>query len=210
MPSISITLIFFVILFLIAAIFNSIKLFKSSVLQLLHSEDESDNVKVKPMNSVVKAILAIILLVIGYSAIINIKLTMIAGLFIGMITITAGTYLLFMAFIPTLIDVLLKNRKIKEKGLNVFTLSQLSFRVKELTKVLVTVAMLIALSAGAISSGMAFKNNAKFIAEDIDYYDVVLNNPTAQENSIIGKIDAKEKLEYRYKKDKLNILFHYS
>lgn len=210
MPSISITLIFFVILFLIAAIFNSIKLFKSSVLQLLHSEDESDNVKVKPMNSVVKAILAIILLVIGYSAIINIKLTMIAGLFIGMITITAGTYLLFMAFIPTLIDVLLKNRRIKEKGLNVFTFSQLSFRVKELTKVLVTVAMLIALSAGAISSGMAFKNNAKFIAEDIDYYDVVLNNPTAQENSIIGKIDAKEKLEYRYKKDKLNILFHYS
>ena len=207
MPSISITCIFFVILFLIAAIFNSIKLFKSSVLQLLHAENKSENVKIKPMNSIFKAILAIILLVIGYMSIINIKVTMMAGLFIGMITITAGTYLLFMAFIPTLIDVLLKNRKIKEKGLNVFTLSQLSFRVKELTKVLATVAMLIALSAGAISSGMAFKNNAKFIAENIDYYDVVLNNPTAQENSIIGKIDAKEKLEYRYKKDKQYIYY---
>lgn len=202
MPSISITCIFFIILFLIAAIFNSIKLFKSSVLQLLHAEDESDNVKVKPMNSVVKAILAIILLVIGYAAIINIKLTMIAGLFIGMITITAGTYLLFMAFVPILIDTLLKNKHIKEKGLNVFTLSQLSFRVKELTKVLATVAMLIALSAGAISSGMAFKNNAKFIAEESEYYDVVLNNPTSQENNILSKLDTKEKLEYRYKKDK--------
>ena len=207
MPSISITCIFFVILFLVAAIFNSIKLFKSSVLQLLHAENKSETVKIKPMNSIFKAILAIILLVIGYMAIINIKVTMIAGLFIGMITITAGTYLLFMAFVPTLIDILLKNKKIKKKGLNVFTLSQLSFRVKELTKVLATVAMLIALSAGAISSGMAFKNNAKFIADESDYYDVVLNNPTSQENSIIGKIDTKEKLEYRYKKDKQYIYY---
>lgn len=201
MPSISITCIFFVILFLVAAILNSVTLFKSSVLQLLHAESKSDTVKVKPMNSIFKAVLAIILLIGGYISIINIKVTMVPGLFVGMITITAGTYLLFMAFVPTLIEKLFKNKRIKTKGLNVFTLSQLSFRVKELTKVLATVAMLIALSAGAISAGMAFKNNVKFMADDFYYYDITLNNPTQQENNIIGKINAKEKLEYRYKKD---------
>ena len=127
MPSISITCIFFVILFLVAAILNSVTLFKSSVLQLLHAESKSDTVKVKPMNSIFKAVLAIILLIGGYISIINIKVTMVPGLFVGMITITAGTYLLFMAFVPTLIENYLKIKRIKTKGLNVFTLSQLSF-----------------------------------------------------------------------------------
>lgn len=51
------------------------------------------------------------------------------------------------------------NKKRSEKGLNAFTFAQLNFRINSLTKVLATVAMLVALGAGAISGGMAFKNN---------------------------------------------------
>lgn len=49
------------------------------------------------------------------------------------------------------------NKKRNETGLNSFTYAQLRFRVNSLSRVLGTVAMLIALGAGAMTAGMAFQ-----------------------------------------------------
>ena len=61
--------------------------------------------------------------------------------------------------------------------------------------------MLVALGAGAISSGMALKNNVTNIVESAEYYDVEIKNPTAEEKKILDSITFKEKNEYRYKVD---------
>lgn len=103
------------------------------------------------------AFLAVILLGIGYAAMINMETLREMGILIALVTTTAGTYMLFGSLLPVIIKKLKSNKKRSEKGLNAFTFAQLNFRINSLTKVLATVAMLVALGAGAISGGMAFK-----------------------------------------------------
>lgn len=59
---------------------------------------------------------------------------------------------------------------------------------------LATVAMLVALGAGAISGGMAFKNNAIKLSDGLVIYDSVVHNPTAEEKKILDGITFKEKM----------------
>ncbi|HGK2478293.1 TPA: hypothetical protein ACJ08P_002141, partial [Streptococcus pneumoniae] len=109
--------------------------------------------------------------------------------------------MLFASVLPLIIKKLKSNKNYSEKGLNAFTFAQLNFRMNSLTKVLATVAMLVALGAGAISGGMAFKNNVMKSTDNLEIYDAVIHNPTTEEKKILDGITFKEKNEYRYKVD---------
>lgn len=200
-PSMTVTCIFFFVLFVLSAIMNSIKLSRISVLQLVHADAQTERVAVKGKMTVVVAFLAIILLGIGYASMVNMGKLREMGIIIALITTTAGTYMLFGAALPFIIKKLKSNKKRSEKGLNAFTFAQLNFRINSLTKVLATVAMLVALGAGAISGGMAFKNNVMLMVDGFSVYDVAIHNPTAEEKKILDGITFKEKNEYRYKTD---------
>ncbi|PFR31074.1 ABC transporter permease [Bacillus cereus] len=200
-PSMTVTCIFFFVLFVLSAIMNSIKLSRISVLQLVHADAQTERVVVKGKMTVVVAFLAIILLGIGYASMVNMGKLREMGIIIALITTTAGTYMLFGAALPFIIKKLKSNKKRSEKGLNAFTFAQLNFRINSLTKVLATVAMLVALGAGAISGGMAFKNNVMLMVDGFSVYDVAIHNPTAEEKKILDGITFKEKNEYRYKTD---------
>ncbi|OQR55957.1 FtsX-like permease family protein [Bacillus sp. CDB3] len=200
-PSMNTTCIFFFALFVLSAIMNSIKLSRITVLQLVHANAQTDRVSVKGAKTVIFAVLGIILLAIGYASMINIGKLEEKGIFIALFTVTFGTYMLFGTFLPLIIKKLKSNKKRTEKGLNVFTFAQLNFRINSLTKVLATVAMLVALGAGSISVGMAFKNNVMQTVDGFAIYDSVVHNPTAEEKKILDGITFKEKSEYRYKTD---------
>lgn len=200
-PSMVVTCIFFFVLFLLSAIMNSMKLSNISVLQLVHADAHVERGIVKGKMTGVVALCSIILLGMGYASIIYINKLKEMGIVIAMITTTAGTYMLFVSVLPLLIKRLKNNTKRSEKGLNAFTFAQLNFRMNSLTKVLATVAMLVALGAGGISGGMAFKNNVVSSTEQYEIYDAVIHNPTAEEKIILDSITFKEKSEYRYKVD---------
>ena len=200
-PSMTVTCIFFVALFVLSAIMNSIKLSRISVLQLVHADAQAERVTVKGKMTVVVAFLALILLAIGYASMIYMEKLQQVGIIIALITTTAGTYMLFASVLPLVIKKLKSNKKRSEKGLNAFTFAQLNFRINSLTRVLATVAMLVALGAGAISGGMAFKNNTMMMVDGIEIYDSVIHNPTAEEKKILDGITFNEKNEYRYKVD---------
>ncbi|PEX56790.1 FtsX-like permease family protein, partial [Bacillus cereus] len=201
LPSMTVTCIFFFALFVLSAIMNSIKLSRISVLQLVHADAQTERVAVKGKKTVVVAFLAVILLGIGYASMIYMEKLKEMGILIALITTTAGTYMLFGSLLPVIIKKLKSNKKRSEKGLNAFTFAQLNFRINSLTKVLATVAMLVALGAGAISGGMAFKNNVIKMVDGLVIYDSVVHNPTAEEKKILDGITFKEKSEYRYKVD---------
>ncbi|OQR53463.1 FtsX-like permease family protein [Bacillus sp. CDB3] len=200
-PSMTVTCIFFFVLFVLSASMNSIKLARISVLQLVHADTQTEHVVVKRKRTAVVALLGIILLGIGYASLIYIHKLQMMGFAIGLLASTVGTYMLFGSFLPVMIKKLKSNKKRSEKGLNAFTFAQLNFRINSLAKVLATVAMLVALGAGGISSGMAFKNNVIPMVDNIKIYDSVVHNPTAEEKKILSGISFKEKLEYRYKVD---------
>ncbi|MGN4426464.1 FtsX-like permease family protein [Bacillus cereus group sp. MYBK30-1] len=201
LPSMTVTCIFFFALFVLSAIMNSIKLSRISVLQLVHADAQTERVAVKGKMTGLVAILAVILLGIGYASMIYMEKLREMGILIALITTTAGTYMLFGSLLPVIIKKLKSNKKRSEKGLNAFTFAQLNFRINSLTKVLATVAMLVALGAGAISGGMAFKNNVIKMVDGFEIYDSVVHNPTAEEKKILDGISFKNKAEYRYKVD---------
>ncbi|MDM5190423.1 FtsX-like permease family protein [Bacillus sp. DX4.1] len=200
-PSTIVTCIFFLVLFVLSAIMNSIKLSRITVLQLVHADSKTDRVSVKGAKTVALAFVGIILLAIGYASMVYMDKLAQFGIIIALITVTSGTYMLFGTFLPLIIKKLKSNKKRSEKGLNAFTFAQLNFRINSLTKVLATVAMLVALGAGAISGGMAFKNNVMLTVDGFAIYDVAIHNPTAEEKKILDGITFKEKNEYRYKVD---------
>lgn len=72
-------------------------------------------------------------------------------------TITIGTYLIFISFLPMIVNRLKKTRYLNEKKLNAFTFAQLQFRVSSLAKILGTVTMLIGLGVGAMAGGMSLQ-----------------------------------------------------
>ncbi|WP_002145197.1 FtsX-like permease family protein [Bacillus cereus] len=200
-PSIIVTFIFFIALFMLSAIMNGMKLARNSLLQLVHSNSHTERTPTKGKLTNIVALLSIILLAVGYASMIYMKELKESGFIIATITVTLGTYMLFASFLPIIINKLKANKNRSEKGINAFTFAQLSFSINSLTKVLATVAMLVALGAGAISSGMALKNNVTNMVESAEYYDVEIKNPTAEEKKILDSITFKEKNEYRYKVD---------
>ncbi|MES9694567.1 ABC transporter permease [Bacillus toyonensis] len=199
--SMIVTCVFFFVLFVLSAIMNSIRLSRITVLQLVHADSKTDSVSIKGAKTVIFTVLGIILLTIGYASMIYMDKLKLAGIFIALITVTSGTYMLFGTFLPLIIKKMKSNKKRTEKGLNAFTFAQLNFRINSLTKVLATVTMLVALGAGAISGGMAFKNNVMMNVDTLAIYDVTIHNPTTEEKKILNGITFKEKSEYRYKTD---------
>ncbi|MBE7129445.1 FtsX-like permease family protein [Bacillus mycoides] len=207
-PSMTVTCLFFFALFIVSAIMNSMKLSRISVLQLVHADAKTERIAVKGKMTGVVAFLGLILLGIGYASLIHIAhlqekelLTVPKFMGIGLITATVGTYMLFGSLLPVMLNKIKSNKKRREKGLNAFTFAQLNFRINSLTRVLATVAILVALGAGGIACGLAFKNDVLKQTDKGTIYDSVVHNPKAEEKNILSGILFQEKLEYRYKVD---------
>ncbi|MBG9615782.1 FtsX-like permease family protein [Bacillus cereus] len=207
-PSMTVTCIFFFALFVLSASMNSIKLSRISILQLVHADAQTERVAVKGKMTAVVAFLGLLLLGIGYASLIYISqiqgkdiLNVPIFIAIGLITATVGTYMLFGSLLPVIIKKIQSNKQRREKGINAFTFAQLNFRMNSLTNVLATVAILVALGAGGMASGMAFKNDVLKQTDKFEIYDTVVHNSSAEEKKILDSIPFKEKAEYRYKVD---------
>ncbi|WP_088839350.1 ABC transporter permease [Listeria sp. ILCC792] len=210
LPSLIVTCVFFAALFILSAFANLIQISKVTVLDLVHGDAKSEKIIIRKKAIVLKAIISIILLAIGYYCMIDIKQTQYIGIIVALFTITLGTYLFFATFLPLIIQKRREKQILKSKRLNSFTYAQLNFRVSQLTRVLATVAMLIALGVGAISVGFAFQNNGPLLADRMDAYDLKIVNPTPAEKAVMKEIDFKEKTTYAYKQKNDTVYFNVS
>lgn len=125
-------------------------------------------------------VLGLLFLAVGIYMMIKVATFQIMGLVVALVTIVLGTYFLFNALFGWLITLLKRNSKIRNRGLNNFTLAQLSFRIKDYTKMLALVAMLFALALGAITVGIGYQSEIPEMAETMAPYDVVLNQPNQE------------------------------
>ncbi len=117
----------------------------------------------------------------------NVKIYAELGFIIATIVTTLGTYFIFSSLLPFFVMKIKGNKKRNETGLNSFTYAQLRFRVNSLSRVLGTVAMLIALGAGAMTAGMAFQKNVGIMTDFSRVYDVVIHDPNDQDKAALKK-----------------------
>ncbi|GED30232.1 ABC transporter permease [Brevibacillus centrosporus] len=200
-PALLMTGEFFIVLFLITSTVNAVRLARATELDLIRSEQQHDRVKEIGVGTVLAAVFGLALVAVGYYALIHMKELLALGLLVGAVATTVGTYLLFIALLPAFMKLLKQNQKLNDQKLNAFTLAQLHFRVNNLTKVLATVAMLIALGVGAMAGGLAFQNNVALIANVARVYDVTLQDPALEDSEALKTMAVEEQLTYRYKID---------
>lgn len=171
-----VTLAFFSILFLIAAIFNARAIAKKSILALLRETSTPAQVKQRPFMLFLQTALGICSLAVGYYMMSDLMKFQLVGIGVALVTIILGTYLVFRSVIITILSLLKRTDAIALKRLNNFTLSQLSFRIRDYTQMLSMVAMLFALALGALTVGLGFKNEIPIMAKSVAPYDLYLNN----------------------------------
>ncbi|CAM3139909.1 ABC transporter permease [Lactiplantibacillus plajomi] len=205
-PAAIATLLLYVGLFLLAGLFNLITLTKTPALKLLHSNEQPNRPRLKPVRQLIEIILGLILVAIGYWAMANLALLNITGIGLALVTIVLGTYFLFNAIFVWLM-LFLKRLSAGQRGLNGFTLSQLSFRIRNYTKMLSIVAMLFALALGAITVGMGFHAQTPLMANGNSAYDMGVVDANATEKRQIAKLKPVKKATYHFKADKKAVYY---
>lgn len=198
LPAILVTLIFFVVLFMLAALWNRHKLVKSPIISLLHEDQKPVKIRHNPFLKAIEAILGIGLLGTGYWAMYNYKQLMTNSVVIGFFTIVIGSYFVFDSLFTSAISLLQKNNRFKEKNLRSFILGQLKFRLGSYNRILSVISILFALSLGAITVGLNF-NSLTDQALESSYYDAVLFHRNDKVNQQLKKVPVTSQTSFKYK-----------
>lgn len=200
------TLIFFIAVFFLAALRNVHKLVRSKVIDLLHENQKPIKISRKNGLKIAEAILGIALLAAGYYIM---GMPASAIFFIipaALITIVAGTYFTFNSLFTLIINFLLKRKNYAYRGIRVFTLGQLKFRIRDYTRILSVISLLFALALGAITVGLNF-NSLKEQAINTTYYDATIVKNTSDTMKNVAKLDLKTKSTYHYVETKKDVYF---
>ncbi|WEV37142.1 ABC transporter permease [Lactobacillus sp. ESL0677] len=201
------TLIFFVIIFIIGAIHNARKLTHSKVIDLLHEDQKPVNLGKHTIWTAIQAILGVLLLAIGYY-VLNLSAAMIFVIVpVALVTIVVGSYFVFNALLISVINLLLKKKNFSYRGIRLFTLGQLKFRLHDYTKILTVISLLFALALGAITVGLNF-NTIKDQAKISSYYDGTIVSNSPQVNQLKAKLAIKDEQTYYYKETPKYLYFN--
>ena len=201
------TLIFFIAIFFLAALRNVHKLVRSKVIDLLHESQKPIKLGHKSNWRVIEAVLGLVLLAAGYY-IMGMPASEIFFIIpAALVTIVAGSYFTFDSLFTLIINFLLKREGYAYRGICVFTLGQLKFRIRDYTRILSLISLLFALALGAITVGLNF-DSLKDQTIMGEYYDatIVEKTPAVQKN--VDKLNIKTKATYHYVETKKDLCFN--
>lgn len=206
-PAVVATIGLYIGLFLVAGVINRFALTKTPVLQLLKGDSQPNRPTLKPVSQILQVVFGLGFLVVGYYAMSHIKQLNLAAIPIALVTIVLGTYFLFNAIFVWLV-VLLKRTNWATRGLGNFTLSQLSFRIRNYTKILSIVSILFALALGAITVGIGFNRQIETMATANSAYSAALVDPSTKTNHLINKLNLTTKATYSQKETKSTVYYN--
>ncbi|BDR55889.1 FtsX-like permease family protein [Xylocopilactobacillus apis] len=201
-----VTLGYFLIIFALIAILNARKLVKKPILQLLNQDQTPRLGHKNRLGQIIEILAGIILLALGYWTMATLKhepfdgpTGVILGLIVALVTIVLGTYFAFDVIFQGIIELLRNNESFRFKKIHSFTLGQLSFRLRDFTRLLSMVTILFALSLGAITVGLAFSDQVVEQSDASNYYDLVLHDPSPGDLKEAQKLKLKSTSVYRIK-----------
>lgn len=197
-PAVVTTIVLYLVLFLVAGAINRFTLTKTAVLQLLKGDSQPNRPVLKPVSQLLQVIVGVLLLMTGYYAMSHIEKFALSTIPIGLVTVVLGTYFLFNAIFVWLI-LLFKRSDWANHGLRSFTLSQLSFRIHNYTKILSVVSILIALSLGAITVGIGLQRQVTALSTASNAYTMAIKNPSHKTSQLINELNLDTKVTYQQK-----------
>lgn len=192
------TLVLYLGLFFLAAIYNAFLMTRKPALKLLKSQQKIARKQLSMPLQILQALLGLVLLSVGYWVIMNPMKYGVKTIPISLFTIAFGTFFVFNSIVTVGISFLRKTSLAKRK-LNGFTLGQLEFRIHDYTKILTGVTMLLALALGAITTGIGFNNITEKTADSQSAYTFALFQPTTKQKALMKQLKIEKQAKYAYK-----------
>lgn len=134
----------------------------------------------------------------------HIEVLQLAAIPFALVTIASGTYLVIHSLFSWVLN-WLRQKAISYKGLRLFTIGQLRFRIENYTRVLSMVTILFALALGAIVVGVGYHRQIPIMSSYASAYSMNVTNPTRATDKIIAKMDLTENNEYSQVSDQSHI-----
>lgn len=206
-PAIIITIVLFGLLAIFCTIVSLISVRRKPLNSILKANQlvnqPSNNYKLK----MVESVSGLILLVIGFTALLQIEVLQLTAIPIALVAISGGTYLVIHSLFSWIIN-WLKKQAFSYKGLRLFTLGQLQFRIENYTRVLSMVTILFALALGAIVVGVGYHRQIPIMSAYSSAYSMNITNPTSQSKKIISKMDVTRNVTYSQISDQKNVYYN--
>ena len=199
LKALGLTFILFFLLFEIISVFMLSQIKGKEIIEQIKS---SKTPKITPEFSKRKAILGIVLMIIGYTT-----AWFVTGAFVvlGMIPVTliviAGTYFLFTQFSIAVANKILKNENILYKKSNLVSYSQMIFKLQDTAKVLFLASILGAITFTATETIFSFYTELPANIGLDSYADIVI----AQEGENLDDTNSLDKIKKILEKDGLKI-----
>lgn len=204
LPAVIITISLFVLLAICSTVVSQI-IVKTKPLQSILKANQltnhsGQNFKLK----IFESITGLVLLIIGFTALFKIEVLQLAAIPVALVTISGGTYLVVHSVFSAIIS-WLKKRNFSYRGLRLFTLGQLQFRIENYTRVLSMVTILFALALGAIVVGIGYHRQIPIMSSYSSAYSMNITNPTKATDKIIAKMDLVKNVSYAQISDQKHI-----
>ena len=191
------SLIYFIV-YMIFVFKGYINLVRSSVLDMVSANRQNEYVKQNKVILFLKAILGIIILILGYYyAIKEGGMETMANALLAVILVIIGVYLLFGGFIPLIYRTLASNKRFLYKKQRTLWINQIIFRMKKnyRTYAIVTVLMICALTA--LATGVAMHERCQMIHDFENVYTYQIFSQQANlQNEFMQVIEEHNDVQY--------------
>lgn len=173
------TLLYFSIMYILVMLFNTISISKCKLIDLLHGSKQSEKVYMKnPHLSTLVFLISVTLLGYAYYMVtggINETLEYVDKIFIPIILGIVSTYGIFWSLSGLLLHLVQKSKSLYYKGLNSFTLRQISSKVNTTVFSMTIICLMLFVTICVLSSALSIKNsmtaNLKSLAPiDVEFY----------------------------------------
>lgn len=199
--AIKITILSFIILFQLISFITSFKIKNSNIAQLLKGARVA---KPLPKFSKIKAWLSILLIASSYIVAICSKTLIIFTMFPILIVVIIGTYLLFSQFSVFFTSKLQNNKMIYYKGINMISLSQIIYKLKDNAKILFITSILCGITLASSITVYSFQKAMlaslyKNCPQDISFMEQGVNSHKVIAPKKVEATFAKYKFDIEYK-----------
>jgi len=176
------TLLYFSIMYILVMLFNTINISKCKLIDLLHGSKKSEKVYMKnPHLSTLVFLISVTLLGYAYYMVtggISETLEYVDKIFIPIVLGIVSTYGIFWSLSGLLLHLVQKSKTLYYRGLNSFTLRQISSKVNTTVFSMTIICLMLFVTICVLSSALSIKNsmtaNLKSLAPiDVEFYKAV-------------------------------------
>ena len=172
------TLIYFGIMYFLVMIFNTISISKCKLIDLLHSEKKSEQVKLKnPILCTILFLIAVAMLSYAYYCVtIGAKdLYYAYEIFIPIGLGCLATFLIFFSLSGLLLRIFMSMKGLYYRGLNSFTLRQISSKVNTTVFSMTIICLMLFLTICVFSASLSLKNSLTQNLEELTPVDISIS-----------------------------------